>query len=74
MTYNGWPNYETWNVALWFDNDEALYRIRRTVHTAQGIEEMARATFPNGTPDMNGAEDLDKVDWAHIADSWNDEE
>lgn len=20
--YNGWTNYETWNVALWFDNEE----------------------------------------------------
>ena len=19
--YNGWTNYETWNVALWLDND-----------------------------------------------------
>lgn len=24
MTYNGWTNYDTWNVALWFDNDEGL--------------------------------------------------
>jgi hypothetical protein len=24
MAYNGWSNYETWNVALWFDNDEGL--------------------------------------------------
>lgn len=21
MAYNGWKNYETWNVALWLDND-----------------------------------------------------
>ena len=25
MSYNGWSNYETWNVALWLDNEPSTY-------------------------------------------------
>ena len=28
-TYNGWTNYQTWNVALWLGNDEGLYDMAR---------------------------------------------
>ena len=28
MAYNGWANYETWNVALWIDNDQGSYSAR----------------------------------------------
>lgn len=29
MSYNGWTNYETWNVALWIDNEEGTYHEAR---------------------------------------------
>jgi len=25
--YNGWTNYETWNVALWMQNEPPFYQI-----------------------------------------------
>lgn len=27
--YNGWKNYQTWNVALWIQNDYGLYTAAR---------------------------------------------
>lgn len=27
--YNGWTNYETWNVALWIDNEEGSHNYWR---------------------------------------------
>jgi hypothetical protein len=29
MTYNGFKNYETWNVVLWINNDEGLYNFAK---------------------------------------------
>jgi hypothetical protein len=29
MSYNGWKNRETWNVALWIGNDRSIYHLAR---------------------------------------------
>ena len=29
--YNGWTNYETWNVALWLDNEPGTYEDARRI-------------------------------------------
>ena len=31
MSYNGWTNYETWNVALWIDDEEGMYYEAREI-------------------------------------------
>ncbi len=80
MTYNGWANWETWNVALWIDNEEPLYRakisfIRRTANlTAAKVKAFVLELLPNGTPDFDKDDKgYAAVDWDEIADNWRDE-
>ncbi len=79
--YNGWANWDTWNTALWFQNDEGLYNsiLRDARKVAdwdtnkihpEDAEEIIMSHFDEGeTPD--GA-DVGLCDWDEIADCINE--
>ena len=79
-TYNGHANWATWNVCLWIDNNEGMYRakmrfIRCTLLTPAKVEAFVRELFPHGTPDMGGSpKDLDDVDFDEVCESWKEDE
>ena len=58
-TYNGWTNYETWNVALWLGNDEGLY------HLAQQWAEHGYKSLSHQLEELYGAVTPDGVYWKH---------
>lgn len=75
-TYNGWPNYETWNVMLWMDNEEPAYRryrehvqMAKRNHqrfTGEWAENVVRECFGTQTPDKVSFASP-KIRWGAIA-------
>ena len=51
MSYNGWKNYETWNVALWIGNDEGMYNFAKECGTYANFVEQMREVGYTETPD-----------------------
>ena len=80
--YQGWPNWETWSVALWCDNTEPVYRDRMNLkpRNAHRVEAFVRRHYPDGTPDMQNPRDprrrfppLKFVSWEALVDHWSED-
>jgi hypothetical protein len=70
-TYNGYANYETWNVSLWLQNDETLYNVARKYDRYDALIPRLEYAFGKMTPDgvrwMDGLIDTAEID-AVLAD------
>jgi hypothetical protein len=84
MTYNGWANYETYNVDLWVSNDYAcsiqkLYIKRHIVKwSITTIKHFVEIILRNRygvpkTPNLT-VKEMENVDWEELANIWNEED
>lgn len=86
--YNGWSNYETWNVALWLGNDEALDANKRYIiaeaesryDASQALKDFVTDPENGMVPDLPASMGADllgaalsEVNWLEIVDAeWDD--
>jgi len=66
MSYNGWPNRETWLVNLWFNPE------------SKGDVQSARATMEEDYESLSGIFrdmiSLDSIDWDELESHFDDDE
>jgi hypothetical protein len=61
--YNGWVNYETWNMNLWLTNDSGFYEVAN--ETIKDIVESESS--------YEGYSNIDKNDLTYKVSSWLEE-
>jgi hypothetical protein len=80
--YNGWANYETWNVALYLDNDEGIYNFMLeglrhllaerhddwTGISTQELRELVQSAFRGDSTPDGVRLSHSKIDWSEISD------
>lgn len=64
--YEGWTNYETWDIVLIMENEKPIYNSIEELKeqtkgkmTADDAKQLAEDWYPYGTPDMQDREDLE---------------
>lgn len=81
--YNGYYNFETWNVALWIDNDEGLQdevnRMARQNKSAYNLEDELKDFIEEMKPEVSGMwadllnAAISEVNWQEMAENYYQE-
>jgi len=82
-TYNGWTNYETWNVNMWIENDEGMYdeacemarQATSEYQLSKDLESWFEEIYGDQVPESGPLADLlthalGMVDWYEIAEHY----
>ena len=74
-SYNGYANYQTWNVCLWINNDEGLYHLAAQCDSYENFRESMRevcsGSLAHETPDGVAWSDSG-VNLTEMAEFWNE--
>lgn len=83
-SYNGWTNYETWNVALWLNNDQGSQEMAHEIvrdnpedwKAGDALKDALQELMPDlGATmwaDLLGAA-FSEVNWREIAENFRDD-
>ena len=63
QTYNGWANYETWNVSLWMQNRQFLYNTAVACVEYKADNEMPYTKFIRNMHNIDELTTNDGVSW-----------
>jgi len=72
--YNGFANWETWNLALYLFNTERVTRMIEQFKpfNCERAITFCLIAFPTGTPDMLDNSAYQYVDWYEITEALNE--
>ena len=66
MSYNGWKNRATWNVALWIGNDQGMYEFAKECGNYKTFVATMREVGYTETPDRvaynDSSLDIERLD------------
>jgi hypothetical protein len=63
QTYNGWANYETWNVSLWMQNNQFFYNTAVACVEYREDDEMPYTKFIRCMDNCDENQTRDGVRW-----------